>query len=210
MLMRFSLLTGLLVTAACGSDVDGGATSSGGSTGGTSSGGAASTNTASGSSASSTVDPDGSASSGGGSAATDDSGSGASSNGGSETSGASGPDDDSGSGGETEGPVCSSDPGQIGDACTDASDCTATPGEPFCQGGFWEGGYCLDGTGGAASNCDVSDPIGSCPPCTVCTTLPFFNAARCVRACTGDEECREGYLCQPTDDPELFWCAPPF
>ena len=99
--------------------------------------------------------------------------------------------------------------GRIGDTCTSETDCTQTPGSPFCQAGFWPDGYCLDGTGGAASNCDTGDPLGSCSDgCSVCTTIPYFNAARCVRRCETNSDCRTGYTCQPADDATYSWCSP--
>ena len=103
-------------------------------------------------------------------------------------------------------------PGEVGAPCTSAGDCKKTPGSPFCQSGFWKGGYCLDGSKGFADNCDRKKPLASCPaPCTVCTVIPFFGKARCVRRCKSNADCRAGYACKDTNPKSGYkWCSPPF
>lgn len=73
--------------------------------------------------------------------------------------------------------------GAIGAACTQASDCTATPGTPFC--GNFPGGYCT-------TDCSASPPL--CGSGAVCVDFGG-GVADCLSACSSSSSCRPGYRC---------------
>ena len=75
--------------------------------------------------------------------------------------------------------------GAIGAACNQPSDCTATPGTPFC--GNFPGGYC-------STDCSANSSI--CGTGATCVDLGA-GASDCLGSCTSASNCRPGYRCAP-------------
>ena len=75
--------------------------------------------------------------------------------------------------------------GAIGAACTQPSDCTATPGTPFC--GSFPGGYCSTDCSANASVCGAG---------AACIDVGG-GTSDCLSACASAADCRSGYRCAP-------------
>lgn len=74
-------------------------------------------------------------------------------------------------------------PGAVGSACSADTDCTDV--DAMCLPDF-PGGYCI-----------VTSFGGGCPEGSV-SLGEGMGMGLCVQACAGDEDCREGYLCDTT------------
>ncbi len=80
----------------------------------------------------------------------------------------------------------------IGSACDDSSEC---PNGAVCTGGRnFSGNYCTQA-------CDLGDAQTAacgCPAGSVCGEVGFINkTTECLASCTADNQCRQGYVCQP-------------
>jgi len=101
--------------------------------------------------------------------------------------------------------------GTIGSPCASGADCSNTPGVPYCQTSFPNGGYCLNGQGDFADNCDRANPATSCGhACLACAVYPYYPVARCYVACAQDTDCRTGYTCQFDQTGNSKVCFPTF
>ncbi len=83
----------------------------------------------------------------------------------------------------------------IGAACATADDCASglcIPAQSTATGTAWNGGYCT-------ALCDGGAP---CPASSQC--IDYADGSSCAVSCTGDTECRTGYVCNP----EVLACLP--
>lgn len=87
----------------------------------------------------------------------------------------------------------------VGDACTTTSECG---GSTCINRDFTPGGYCSQACSVGAAN--------TCPAGTLCVHEALGkNTAGCMRACSADKECRNGYVCRFAKDSTGTVCIGP-
>ena len=96
-------------------------------------------------------------------------------------------------------------PGGPGSKCASDADCKGGASCLTEKSGYPTGGYC------AGPVCDLFGGAGQCAAGAICLPMDFSQASGlCMKACTGDSDCRQGLTCEAMPISQRYMGTPYF